>query len=121
MYKSISDDVRIANLGDNNYEVQEKVGNDFKKRFGTNSMSNDMANTELSKYASDLARKKNQPPARKVSAEELAERSNTVRRAMDQRMARNKVAPRKYAKGGEISLEQCSVSTHTPSKKNVNF
>jgi len=121
MYKSISDDVRIANLGNNNYEVQEKVGNDFKKRFGTNSMSNDMAHTELDKYAKDLARTKNLPPARKVSDEELAERSNTVRRAMDQRMARNKVVPRKYAKGGEISLEHCSVSTHTPSKKKINF
>ena len=121
MYKSVSDDVRIANLGNNEHEVQEKVGNDFKKRFGTNSMSNDMAHTELDKYAKDLARKKNQPPARTVSDEELAERSNTVRRAMDQRMARNKVVPRKYAKGGEISLEHCSVSTHTPSKKNVNF
>lgn len=121
MYKSVSDDVRIANLGNNDYEVQEKVGNNFKKRFGTNSMSNDMANTELSKYAGDLARKKNLPPARKVSAEEIAERSNTVRRAMDQRMARSKVVPRKYAKGGEISLKQCAVSTHTPSKKKVNF
>ena len=121
MYKSISDNVRIANLGNNDYEVQEKVGNNFKKSFGTNSMSNDMASTELAKRASDLARKKNLPPAREFSDEEIARRSNTVRRAMDQRMARNKVAPRKYAKGGEISLEHCSVSTHSPSKKKVNF
>lgn len=121
MYKSVSDDVRIANLGNNEHEVQEKVGNDWKKSFGTNSMSNDMAHTELAKHASELARKKNQPPARKVSDEELAERSKTVTRAMDQRMARNKVAPRKYAKGGEISLEQCAVSTHTPGKKKANW
>lgn len=61
--KNVSPNVRIVTLGTgmepgHNIEIHEKVGNEWKKHWGTNEMSNDMASTEIKEKARALAKKR---------------------------------------------------------------
>jgi hypothetical protein len=178
-YRPVSDNVRIADMDNNEHEVQKKVGNKWEKHWGTNSMSNDMAYTELEKTAKNLAEKTKDwskaPPKfephvyaesqkrdienklkqkrdiqdrlKKVGLREEQEYqeklknpqppqppqkgdTRTPKEKRDFLMGRlkeigedfsKKYPQPKMAKGGKINLKDCSVSTHSPSKKSSNW
>jgi hypothetical protein len=172
-YKSYSPKVRVASMEDNEHEVQVKRGNLWKKHWGTNSMSNDMAASELDSIARRLADemrpnktisekefKANKQAANarreQISAnasraeakrmqdfqrkQETAKNMNSVPMPEEQKQKQeekkntllgkmseigkdfeSKKPYEKMAKGGKISLKNCSVSTHTPSKKSSNW
>ena len=175
-YKSYSPNVRVANMEDNEHEVQVKQGNRWKKHWGTNSMSNNMATIEIDRTARRLAEKM-QPrkivtekeqkagkeaaaarrerisadaerteekrrkdrklqekvgktltlaPLSKEQKEKQEQKKNTLLQKMDEIGkefdSRKPLKPmEKMAKGGKISLKDCSVSTHSPSKKSSNW
>jgi hypothetical protein len=61
--KEISPYVRIVRKGTgmepgHNVEIHEKVGNEWKKHWGTNEMSNNMASTEIKQKSMALAKKR---------------------------------------------------------------
>jgi len=166
-YRPVSENVRIADMPNNEHEVQKKVGNKWEKHWGTNSMSNDMAHTELTKTAKNLAEKTkdwSKAPAefeprvdeeekkrdmrdtqerlRKLRLREEQEYqakpknpqppqrgdTRTPKEKKDYLMGKMKEIGEEFAKkqpkmanGGKISLKDCSVSTHTPSKKSSNW
>jgi len=69
--KEVSPHVRIVKTGSgmkpgDNLEIHEKVGDDWKKHWGTNEMSNDMASTEIREKAEALAKKRAQEKTKKM-------------------------------------------------------
>jgi hypothetical protein len=172
-YKSYSPKVRVASMEDNEHEVQVKRGNLWKKHWGTNSMSNDMAASELdsiarrlademrpnktisekefkankqaanarreqisanasraeAKRVQDFQRKQetaknmNFVPMSEEQKQKQEEKKNTLLEKMSEigKDFESKKPYEKMAKGGKISLKNCSVSTHTPSKKSSNW
>jgi hypothetical protein len=120
--KQLSPYVRIVRTGTgmepgHNLEIHEKVGDDWKKHWGTNEMSNDMAATELDRKSDALVRKHENANAKKAPAMDFdKERKAHGYLSSDARQALIKSG--KYQgymkKGGKVS-------THKPSAKSPSW
>ena len=120
--KQLSPYVRIVRTGTgmepgHNLEIHEKVGDDWKKHWGTNEMSNDMAATELDRKSDALVRKHENANAKKAPSMDFdKERKAHGYLSSDARQALIKSG--KYQgymkKGGKVS-------THKPSAKNPSW
>lgn len=120
--KQLSPYVRIVRMGTgmepgHNLEIHEKVGNDWKKHWGTNEMSNDMAATELEKKSDALVRKHENANAKKSPGVDF-EKERKAHGYLSSDARQELIKSGKYQgymkKGGKVS-------THKPSTKSPSW
>jgi hypothetical protein len=120
--KQLSPYVRIVRMGTgmepgHNLEIHEKVGNDWKKHWGTNEMSNDMAATELEKKSDALVRKHENANAKKSPGVDF-DKERKAHGYLSSDARQELIKSGKYQgymkKGGKVS-------THKPSTKSPSW
>jgi len=120
--KQLSPHVRIVRMGTgmdpgHNLEIHEKVGDEWKKHWGTNEMSNDMAATELEKKSDALVRKHENANAKKLPGMDF-EKERKAHGYLSSDARQELMKSGKYQgymkKGGKVS-------THKPSTKSPSW
>jgi len=120
--KQLSPYVRIVRTGTgmepgHNLEIHEKVGDEWKKHWGTNEMSNDMAATELDRKSDALVRKHEDANAKKGPSIDM-EKERKAHGYLSSDARHELMKSGKYQgymkKGGQVS-------THKPSTKSPSW